>query len=398
MKLRCWAPMELKDGEPDGVEVEHKVLVYGEQKQRDRTGKMRVFNITEKVAAEMVANSERDSSTGYQAPVFIGHPDDRSTEPAVGWVQSLRAAADGLYAVVKYLPDMAKRIAEGAFRFTSPTFTFAYEDQHGVERGAKFLDLGVLNTPHQKDTGSIPLAESAYQLSEVAPCDADEPSPVEGGGVPAMDEEKVKALVASALAEFAAKNDEKWTARFSELSDTIAKCSAPAAALGESDKINDALIKLGARIAKAEGALSDKDGKLAKTEADLVSLREESNGYKLALSESRINGLVNDGLENGTLEAKDVPGFGTESFSATKWLGESKFNGEKGLRTHVATSSPVVSLADRRKSAPTSKPEHAGDEFTVTDKEAIRLGFANAAEYEEMSALGVGGDPRRATK
>lgn len=404
MKQRLHAPIVLGEPivRPDGsIEVEHKVLVYGTQAQRGTDGKMREFALTPELAAEMVANCEKDRATGYEAPVFVGHPDERDKAPAVGWVKGLRAGDDGLYATVRYLAPMAYSIQREEFKHVSPTFTFDHEDQHGEPCGAKLLDIGVLNTPHQKNLGPIPLAEAAYTLSEVGAPAPDEDAPpgdntAAGGSSMSITQEQLSAALAAALADFDKKQDEKLTARLSEFAASLAAKVETTEADGDVTKLSESVIRLSARMDKAESDLKAATGDLERAKVELAEANTERDAYKRELSVGRITGLVNDGLANGTLEAKDVPGFGTEKFDAIKWLSESKFNGEKGLRIHVATATPVVSFSDRRRSAPTANAQPADDLDTMPYDTRT---FASREEFKQFAlASRNGGDPRVAAR
>lgn len=379
--FRNWSALEDTSGavvrEDGSVEVEHKILVYGPQEQGGRK-----FEVTPEAATEMARNHAADVAMGYEPPLFIGHPKDRSSAPAVGWVKRIRAAADGVYAVMSFLPEMAEAIRKGMYRYVSPTFAFEYPDQRGNECGAKVLDVGILNTPHQKDLGPIPLADVAYQLTEAIPAEETRRPTPEGDH---MDETKLSELVAAKVAEYGDKLKAELSEMFGKKAEECA-ASSVAALAADVNRLTTTVVELRENAPKAD----------ASAEARVITeLREtlKVQGDTLAdlrnAKDSRdITDLVSKALELGALDPCDVPGFGTDKFKPIEWLSASKFNGIRGLNLHVATAKP--SGATSRKSAPVT------DAGVKSLSELPRASmFKDADEFEKFANMGNGGDPRQ---
>jgi phage I-like protein len=393
MKLRCHSPFELAgtvlaDG---SVSVEHKVLVYGEQAQRRRDGSLRKFAVTRADADEMERNCAADLAVGYEAPIFLGHPEDRSTAPAMGWVKGVRAADDGVYATLCFRPEAAEAIKSGALKYVSPTFVSEYEDQRGKSCGAKLLDVGVLNTPHQKDLGPIPLAESAYQLSEV-----------EAPEVPGEDS-SIQPETLAGDQPMTTPNTELdgFTARLTALEekfngflDSMKKKdeeapkeqSSPAAMQALSASV-DALAQQVVEL-KASAPKAADPGAEAKLVVELKALLHEQGetvaDLKRAKDQRDICDLIQLGVDAGTLELSETPHFGTDKFDAPKWLAESRFNGIRGLRMHVATSKPVATPV--RKSLPTGDVSKSSGSISLSEIPFDPKTFGSREEFEKFAA------------
>ena len=302
MKYQCWSEFALSEGEAQDTEI--KILEIGRKVQRGGAGE---FEITTKHLEEMVANHEREAP-GYEPPAVVGHPKLRDQAPAVGWVKGLRAAADGLYARVSFLGEFASRVRAGEFRYTSPSFSFDWHDEAGASRGAKLLDLGILNNPFQKSLG-------AFALSEV---------PTSEVGSDPKDTTMADANV--------------------ELGELRLKTTQQA------DEINT----LGERVSELALEATDLTTQLADVVIDRDTLKTKLETATKSLAEvqaakdgDEIVGVLKVALAEGKLSPAQVSGFGTDDFDGLTWLGESPYDGLDGLNKFLKTALPVVDLADR---------------------------------------------------
>jgi phage I-like protein len=63
--------------------------------------------------------------------------------PAAGWINTLQAREDGIWALVKWTPNAAKSIRQQAYRYLSPVF---HHDARG--RVLRLLNVALTNTPN----------------------------------------------------------------------------------------------------------------------------------------------------------------------------------------------------------------------------------------------------------
>lgn len=301
-RFQCWAPLALDEGVS---ETEIKILEIGRKVQRGGAGE---FEVTPKHLEEMVANHAREAPD-YEPPAVVGHPRNRDQAPAVGWIKGLRAAADGLYARVAFLGDFASRVKAGEFRYTSPTFSFKWADETGAERGAKLLDLGILNNPFQKSLG-------AFALSEVPT--------TEVGSDPketAMSNDSVE------LGELrlTTKNQADEIATLSETVTTLE---------GERDTL--------------KATNEEQATKLSEVTAERDTLKTETEAIKREKDSAEIATVLTVALSEGKFAPAQVAGHGTDDFDGLAWLSDSPFASLDGLKTFLKTAPPVVDLGDRK--------------------------------------------------
>lgn len=347
---RCWQTLELAGTVHDdgSVEVEAKILEIGRKVQKGGAGE---FEVTPEHVEAMVRNHERDRELGYEPPAVVGHPKDRSEAPAVGWIKGLRAAADGLYASVRFLGDFAKRVKSGEYRYSSPTFAFNWHDERGRERGAKLLDLGILNNPFQKGLG-------AFALAEV------------GDGEPGT------AAAQSTLFPVGDDRGEHDMADANvELGELRLKTTQQA----------DEIKSLSERIETAEQSLQEmtdeRDGlkaSLSEITAERDTLKTEKDEIKRQKDSADVTAALGEALDNGKLVPAQVEGFGTESFDGLTWLSESPYRDLDALKSFLKTAPRVVDLGDRQ-SAPSS-----GDASDADTRNRIAM-FADAAQAANPS-------------
>lgn len=314
MKLRCWQTLELGGTvhEDGSVEVEAKILEVGRKVQKGGAGE---FEITPATLSAMVENHERDKSKGYEPPAVVGHPRDRDQAPAVGWIKALRAAEDGLYATVRFLGDFAKRVKAGEFRYSSPSFHFNWSDETGVERGAKLLDLGILNNPFQKGLGAFALAE----VPDAAGAPGDQFS-------------------------FPEVEDLKGA----DMADAIKLAEEVAGLKRDLEDKNNEMTSLSEKVATLTDERDAAQAKLSEVEAERDTLAGEKAEIQREKDSADINATLSAAFEAGTMTAAQVTGFGTDDFDGLAWLSESPFKDLDSLKSFIKTAPRVVDLGERK--------------------------------------------------
>lgn len=316
----CDAPIDLSAIEHDDgtVEVEAKVLEVGRKVQKGGAGE---FEITPEHLAEMVRNHEADMARGYEPPAVVGHPTKRDEAPAVGWIKGLRAAADGLYAKVQFLKEFAQRVKAGEYRYSSPTFSFNWHDEEGRERGAKLLDLGILNNPFQKSLG-------AFVLSEVhAPADPG----ADGAQLSlyTVGDDRGDTAMADANVEL---GELRLTAK-QQATELEAKAAEITSLSEQVQTLTDENSGLKAQLSEAESARDELKGKVD-------SIQREKDA-------AEIGSVLKVALSEGKLAPAQVKGHGTDDFDGLNWLSESPFRDLAALKSFLKTAPRVVDLGER---------------------------------------------------
>jgi len=311
----------------ENVETEIKILEVGPKEQRGGAGK---FEVTAAHLAEMVKNHEADQAGGYQPPLVIGHPSKRDEAPAVGWLLGLRATAEGLFAKVQVLAEMAGRIRKGEFRHVSPTFTFSYTNEDGEAKGAKLIDLGVLNNPFQKALGAFALSAVDGETDLEIPMDSNK-TPDDAG-------------------------------KITELTDRI-------------------------QTLETEGAASVTS--LAEKDAAIVALTEKLAEVTAKGLAEELKTIALGAVEAAALTPAQIEGTQADDLDAEKWLSDSPFDGIEGLKKFVATAAPVVDLGER-KSADSGKDDGKGIELSEEEliEQARLAGVKPEALRETLIRLG----------
>ncbi|MBB4006222.1 phage protease [Allorhizobium taibaishanense] len=80
--------------------------------------------------------------------------------PAAGWIASLQARSDGIWAHVKWTPEAAKMIRQRAYRYLSPVF---HHDAKGMVK--RILNVALTNTPNL-DLTAVARSE-VFSMNEV---------------------------------------------------------------------------------------------------------------------------------------------------------------------------------------------------------------------------------------
>lgn len=226
------APLELADGE---VETEIQIAKVGEYEHAS-FGK---FAITPQHCEEMARNYAAELGAGHERMVTIGHPKSLDGAPAAGWLKSVRAAADGLFARVALLPETAKRIKAGEFRYFSPTFTTSGKDESGKSIGARLLSGAITNDPFLK--GMKPFELSALEAAAQEPDVADNDTTIK------LAEAEAKAITLSEQVK--------------SLSEQVAQKDAQILALSEQVRTHE--LALTATTIKDTVEKAERDGKLS---------------------------------------------------------------------------------------------------------------------------------------
>lgn len=332
------------------VEVEAKILETGRKVQRGGAGE---FEITAEQLEEMVRNHEADLAAGYEPPAVIGHPSKRDEAPAVGWIKKLRAAADGLYARVQFLGDFAARVKAGEYRYSSPSFAFNWHDEEGRARGAKLLDLGILNNPFQKRLG-------AFALSEI---EADAGSADLQPSLPGVGDGPEDHTMSDKTLEL--------TEKVANLTRDLDEKTTEATALSEQvQTLTDERDSLTAKLSEAESARDE-------AQAKVDTIQREKDAAEIA-------SVLKVALHEGKFAPAQVKGHGTDDFDGLTWLSESPFRDLAALKSFIKTAPRVVDLGERS-SAPSSGDASDADKSKQVQQAAEAALAANPSLSREKA-------------
>lgn len=145
-------------------------------------------------------------------PIYKGHPDvpgrpdSNPSAPAVGWVQSVQVANDGVTLGVKWNADGQTAISDAQYRFYSPNWLL--RPVKGGIQPVKLLSVGLTNNPRipvpaianddeeEKSQASDPMKLSAALLKLLGFAENDEPTT-----------EQIEAAVEKGIGLIASAND-----------------------------------------------------------------------------------------------------------------------------------------------------------------------------------------------
>lgn len=134
---------------------------------------------------ENVKNKVRgvDLSTNY-----IHGPDQTGDGEASGWIKDADARSDGLWVLVEWTTEAAKKIKEKAFKYFSSEFYDEWEDQTGKKHTDVLFGGGLTNRPYLKNLVPINLSEQSYEIA-LDLIELGKGLGTEGGNMPLSDEE-----------------------------------------------------------------------------------------------------------------------------------------------------------------------------------------------------------------
>jgi len=104
------------------------------------------FEITPQILSEIKKNFDA-KVRGIDIAIDYKHDNE---DAAAGWIKELKLSDDGnaLYAIVDWTPDGQKALSDKEFRYISPEFTFAYQDNETLKQfGPTLLGAGLTNRP-----------------------------------------------------------------------------------------------------------------------------------------------------------------------------------------------------------------------------------------------------------
>ncbi len=119
----------------------------------------------------MMAKNFRPGTTPIDYDHLSNDPKRPGDGIAAGWLQrvELRDGGNTLWGLVEWTPDAAKYIADGAYRFTSPSFMRDAHDAFGNELGTKLIAVALTNLPFLPEMSAITLGDEevfgAFALS-----------------------------------------------------------------------------------------------------------------------------------------------------------------------------------------------------------------------------------------
>lgn len=125
----------------------------------DARGREKKF--TAKDVSEIASNfnnSKSENKEGYKVPLFLGHPWDESTAPALGWVERVTANGKSLFATFKDVSDTAKEvIAKKTYRDVSISIFNNILQHVGLTNTPAVAGLADFqySAPHPKDSESF---------------------------------------------------------------------------------------------------------------------------------------------------------------------------------------------------------------------------------------------------
>ncbi len=120
---------------------------YGKFTIDDATFESFMRNFREVDNSELLVDKEHSPERG------------QGTE-AMGWIKALRAEGSDLRADIEWTPLGESAIRERRYRYISPTWSMAYQDERGRARGPGLLGAGLTNRPHFRSFPAISLSQS----------------------------------------------------------------------------------------------------------------------------------------------------------------------------------------------------------------------------------------------
>lgn len=132
------------------------------------------INVTREKAESFKKNFD-NQVRGQEIATDYAHGDDKAKgEKASGWYRSLEVKDDGLWAKVELTPTAAKEVADGEWRYFSPSYLDSWKHpETGEVHENVLIGGGLTNIPFQKGIAPINFTEI---WSEVAPEEhSDEP-------------------------------------------------------------------------------------------------------------------------------------------------------------------------------------------------------------------------------
>ncbi len=120
---------------------------------------------------QMMAKNFRAATTPIDYDHLSNDPQRPGDGIAAGWLQrvELRDRGNTLWGLVDWTPDAAKHIADGEYRFISPSFMKDARDAFGNELGTKLIAAALTNMPFLPEMAAVTLGDEevfgAFALS-----------------------------------------------------------------------------------------------------------------------------------------------------------------------------------------------------------------------------------------
>lgn len=246
----------LSEGEPSRSEIQ--VLRTGVF-HHSYYGK---FTITEETLQTMVRNfNETRPEPPTEMVVDWEHmstADPPQRSPAAGWVKSLNAKGDGLFALVEWTEEAAEEIRKKEYRFISPEFVLDYKDKEtGKGIGPTLLSVALTNRPFLEGMEPVVLSESlgAMVFSEEATLDKIEDAAARRAGAEDYSESQRK------------EEDIKMEKQLREILELGEGGDVPEAVIALKAKAEEST-KLQAKIDELQGTIQAAEKKSTEVEAD----------------------------------------------------------------------------------------------------------------------------------
>lgn len=139
-----------------------------------KTGKFKdprygVFTITQQHFQKWIDNFNALSSPAagrMGLPVDVDHgPEKRGDTEAVGWIKSLAAKGNELWAKVEWNELGQELIREKRYAYLSPSYQFDHQDETGKQHGTALVGVGMTNRPFLS-MATVSLCAAGFALEE----------------------------------------------------------------------------------------------------------------------------------------------------------------------------------------------------------------------------------------
>ncbi len=313
------------------------------------------YRIGTKAAAEAIVTASQGYGKGLPLVIDYDHATDLAAPkggaaPAAGWVRELETRTDGVWGRVGWTATAAAQLAEGQYRYLSPSF---HHDKNG--QVIRLLRAGLTNNPNF-DLAAVLAAQGAA-------------APGSFGGVP-MDISKL-------LVTLGLPAGTSFEAALAHLTDTKAALSAIAAAIGVSPDAGPATL--------AAGVIATKTALAA---ASTVGQPDPSQYVPMAqytALAARVHGAQTAAVDAAIASGKIIP-------ALREWAVSLHSANPQAFDSFIADAPVVVvpGIAGTGTAGP--PPSAPGTVTTLTDAEksvASALGIDEAAYLKARGTQGV---------
>ena len=118
------------------------------------------FSLTREMVASWAKNLDAGAVTGTPGMLAIDydHSSQQGVTKAAGWLRELRLDGDRILARIEWTQVGRAAIADGEYKYFSPTFSRSYKDDQGRELGDTLVGGALTNSPFLRSKGALAVA------------------------------------------------------------------------------------------------------------------------------------------------------------------------------------------------------------------------------------------------